>query len=802
MFILRLDQVGTEDLAAVGGKARNLGRLAKHGFPVPPGFVITTEAYRRRDDPEVAAAITAAYDRFGGRVAVRSSATVEDLDEASFAGQQESILGVTGREAVLQAVRHCWDSLHSERAVAYRRASAVDHDGLSMAVIVQRLVEADVAGVLFTRDPAGDSNRVVVEAAWGLGCGVVSGRVNPDRWTLDPESGDPVRSEIARKPVMFTAAGEAPVPTGRQSLPSLSMEQLGRLAELGREVEALFGEPQDVEWAFAGGDLFVLQSRPITVTGGEREQVRREEIAYLRERAAPGGTVWARYSLAEVLPEPLPMTWALWKRFMSGGGGYGKMYRELGYDPDPCLETDGVLDLIAGRPYFNLSRDARLYFRDFPFDYPFAKLKANPELAIYPRPEPNLTRAGKGFLWRLPCVAWRMRAAQKRLDRAAEELPDRLEREVFPRIAAFASDLRQFDLAAQPEQDLLIAFHDACRAVFEEYAPRGLQAGVLAGLAIRELESLLVTGDGSTECPELETLLAGAALPPEYDLAGALRRLGAGVLTPADFLEGFGHRGPGEMELASPRWRELGVSGLSGAAVPEAASRPPGVSSEDVARTQRAVTHPRAKRVLERARRFIGLREAAKHYLMLGYEGIRLVLVELDRRYGLHGGVFYLEPDELADLVGGHDFRPLIARRRRRRALALGLEAPRVLFSDDLEALGRSTVIPASREAIRGTGVSGGVAEASALVLRDPEAAPPDLHGFVLVCPSTDPGWVPLFLRARGVVMETGGILSHGAIVARELGLPAVVNIPDACARLQTGQRLRVDGTDGIVHVL
>jgi pyruvate,water dikinase len=252
------------------------------------------------------------------------------------------------------------------------------------------------------------------------------------------------------------------------------------------------------------------------------------------------------------------------------------------------------------------------------------------------------------------------------------------------------------------------------------------------------------------------------------------------------------------MELANPRWRETPPTSWeahNGAGSPE--------GHPDLgAAFGKGVDVRKAERLLHRARRFIALREASKHYLMLGYEGLRLLLLELDRRWDLQGGVFHLEPMELPYLSEGRDLRPWIAERRRRRALALGIEAPRVLFSDDLEALGRSVEPTGAAEVLGGTGVSSGVAEGEALVLRSPHAAPQDARDFILVCPSTDPGWTPLFLRARGVVLESGGVLSHGAIVAREFGLPAVANVPDACRRIAAGRRLKVNGSSGKVWLL
>ena len=215
---------------------------------------------------------------------------------------------------------------------------------------------------------------------------------------------------------------------------------------------------------------------------------------------------------------------------------------------------------------------------------------------------------------------------------------------------------------------------------------------------------------------------------------------------------------------------------------------------------QPAVTSGPNALQLQRLRTYMALRETGKHYLMLGYAVIRQTLVELGRRHKIGDGIFYLLPDELPQMIAGEDLSGRIAERRQQRSIALALEVPLVLFSDDLEAIGRPAEIDAAAD-LRGTPVSAGVVEAAALVLESPDDAPAG-EGFILVCPSTDPAWVPLFLRAGGLVMETGGILSHGAIVAREFGLPAVVGIDHATRRIRTGQRLRLDGNTGAVHLL
>jgi pyruvate,water dikinase len=331
----------------------------------------------------------------------------------------------------------------------------------------------------------------------------------------------------------------------------------------------------------------------------------------------------------------------------------------------------------------------------------------------------------------------------------------------------------------------------------------------------------------------------GACPDPEADLPGALRELAAGRLSRARFLKSFGHRGRQEMELAQPRWAEQQEDrGLriedrkseeSPPAVPALAGNDDRLKAElpttldprssildsrisaweriaaeaKLSHMQRSVLEPE----LQRLHTYLGLRETAKHYLMKGYALIRRILVELDRRYHLDGGIFFLTPEELPQLAAGEDLSASIEQRPHRRDVLLSLEVPQVLFSDDLEAIGRPTVI-ADADTLQGVPLSAGIAEGPALVLQTPNiplsdgAANDQGEGYILVCPSTDPAWVPLFVKARGLVMETGGVLSHGAIVAREFGLPAVAGLPDVHRRLKTGQKIRVDGALGTVSVL
>jgi rifampicin phosphotransferase len=806
--ILTFAQVQSTHGDLVGGKGLSLGLTAAAGLPVPAGFCVTSTAYRRhagaepRIDAGLFAAIQAAYRDLGnGVVAVRSSATAEDGAVTSFAGQQETILGVDGEEQLRTAIERCWRSLHTDRAKAYRERQGVDEAGLAMAVVVQRLVDADVAGVLFTRDPLDPTGSLMrIEAAWGLGEVVVSGRVTPDRFQMERDSGRVRDRQAGTKHVRVTRHGDEPVAADRQRELCLNDEQLAALAVLGRRVEAFYGDARDIEWAIADGKVWLLQARPITTAGADdRERVRRETVDRLAKLVEPGGTVWSRTNLIEVLAEPTPMTWAVVSsKLLSGGGGTGAMYRDFGFQPDPALAATSAYDLIGGRPFMNLSREPRLEASKPLAGYPLAQYKQSPHLALDPkRDAPRGLRKWLGLLGMIR-VAAKVAGASKRF---AEEFRT-------THIPAFAGQIDQWnadDLAKLDPAALVQRFDECVNRTLVDFARHSLKPTLLAQFSWQVLEQQIGKSVGNERARTILTELSGGAKPDaDADLPGAIRDLAQNRLTRDEFLRRFGHRGPNEMELSAPRWAENPalLSRLSGS-LPHQTPRPTAevlaaVASE--AKWNSMVAKSMAGHV-ERLQTYLGLRETGKHYLMRGYACIRKTLLELDRRFNLEGGIFYLKPPELPALVAGTRWEAEIGKRRKMRTVELALEVPAVLFGDDLEAIGRPLPPPAGVEELTGVALSAGVAEGPALVLTEPTTSPVE-GGYILVCPSTDPAWVPLFVNARGLVMESGGTLSHGAIVAREFGLPAVAGLPDIQRRLRTGQRVRVDGGRGTVSVI
>ena len=803
--IRTFDEITPDDLEAVGGKGLSLGLLHRAGLPVPPGFCITATAYRSRNadalTPSLQQNVIAAYRTLGaGLVAVRSSATAEDGAVTSFAGQQETFLGVHGEEPLCDAVARCWASLQSERAKAYR-----DRQGLgetAMAVVVQQLVPAEVAGVLFTRDPlAQDAERMIVEASWGLGESVVSGRVTPDRFVVDRATGQAMERHLGDKRFARTADGEAEVAAERQQQFCLTDTQLIALAELGRKVEAFYRQPRDIEWAWAEGRLWLLQARPITTGGGsELETLRWEEIAALKRKSDPLGTVWGRFNLYEVLPEPTPMTWSIVRRFLSGRGGYGRMFVDLGFAPDPALDNECIYDLICGRPYMNLSHEPRMQWGSLPFSHSFADLKKNP--ADVPYSVAKFRAERTSFFGKFRAV-WRIGRGAKGFHDQGRRFADPFRKKTIPAFVEEAKQAEQEDWSGLEPPALMQKLEHWIERTLVTFARDSLKPTAFAAGSLARLQQLLekkLPGDRAKQA--VGELSLGIHADPGTDLPEALRQLAAGQIDRAAFVADFGHRCAQEMELSQPRWSEdpAALDRVLAGAAPSIV----GNVDDPLERLAAEVKlHPTLKLILRselgRLRTFVALRETGKHHLLRGYALIRRALVELDRRFNLNGGIFFLTLDELPRLAQGDELSAVVAQRRKRRALALSLEAPAAIFSDDLEVIGMPLPPPTGADVLTGVPLSAGVAEGPALVLTDAAAEVSASDNYILVCPSTNPSWVPLFARARGLVMETGGVLSHGAIVAREFGLPAVAGLPDATRRFRTGQRLRIDGGSGTV---
>ncbi|MCF7730563.1 MAG: hypothetical protein K9N23_02705 [Akkermansiaceae bacterium] len=815
-----LPLAASQEVHLVGGKALNLARLITAGFPVPGGFVITTAAYQNArashagdaTPADLALAITDAYRAMGEPpVAVRSSATAEDMAGASMAGQYETILDVRGTAALLDAVRRCWSSLDSPRVRSYLQEHHIDPAHVSMAVVVQELIHADVAGVLFTDNPQpGCLHEMLIEASWGLGEAVVSGLVQPDTLTLDQRDGSVKRAIIADKTIQFVPGGHesVPVPDAKRCQPCLDSRQVHELWKLGWRVRRYFASPQDIEWAFAGGHLHLLQSRSITTLphADLLPVLLEEEKKDLLVATAAGRGPWARPNLSETLPLPTPLTWSVMRRFMSGAGGFGQMYRMAGFQPSAKVGEAGFLNLIAGRIYMDLSLAPEMFFAGFPFAYDPELLKAHPEAGQNP---PTLPTGG--LVAKIRCGR-RLAAAHRTLERLATEFVTRLETEIIPAFKHWVETEKARDLTAMNPCELMERWDARERRIMDEFAPLSLLPSLLCAHALDRLKDFVTVHFHDEDPGPLIYLLSGAAMPDLTLAATAgLHSIAQDIGSREDWLRSHGHRAPGEFDLATPRWHERPsalvalIAPLRGGPSPHELHHRRAVAAQQRIQELSATLSPgdsaAFRHALTLVHRHLPWRENGKHHLMLGYQLLRDLALEAGRRLALEetGDVFLLSLPELRMSMGtGYAPLQLIAGCRAQRAALASLNLPAVIDEASIHDLGET---PDSESDSHGNAfpISPGTASGPVRLVFKPEEFQATAPGYVLVCPSTDPSWTPLFVRAAAVVMGRGGTLSHGAVVAREIGIPAVV-VEGATRRYSEGELLTIDGTAGTVR--
>lgn len=806
------------DRSVAGGKGVNLGDLIRAGFPVPPGFVITTAAYglmleetglaqtlsgllREGAEGEriraafggalmpagIRGAITAAYRRLGsGRVAVRSSATAEDLPGAAFAGQQDTFLNVVGEQALLRAVESCWASLWTDRAISYRARQGVTADGLAIAVVVQRMVDANVAGVMFSADPiTGRRDRILLDAGLGVGEAVVSGTVTPEHFVMDRRgrllSWQPGGADA------LTGAGPVPGASASAAMdgtskPALARDQLARLAELcGRAVD-LFGVPQDIEWAVSGGRVFVLQARPMTALPPEPA-----DLNFLQKRIGP--------TYVEMFNErPYPLDVSGWLR-LGLFDMLGQMAGSIGVGFPAVAqilpEADGVVVRlvppvprptfkILGAPVLILARSRR---------FKLSHWTSDARLTAYLAEVDRLNTQDPGQLdW--PQTLQHVR----RIFAGLSPVTD-LRVSYFPGLLISQARLRSL---------LLLLGQSRLAPALDAGAPTQTSA------ANQELETLagLVRDDPGLralfEKPGAPDLAAILANPRYTDFAGRFD----------DFLRTYGHRETASVVLSSsPTWSEVPevVLGL----VKVLIDAPPAKTDQTGNALRILLAHPAMKNprfrslvlnAVEQAKAGMAFREDTHFYATALLPPLRRSLLSLGQRLQAAGiidrpdEVFHLRFEELcamadpARLTGAERARwrsLVIARTAKRRDLAA---VPLLELSDLFGEAAQDT-----DALVKGSGASRGTATGAVRVILQPAEFGNLRSGEVLVCPYTNPSWTPLFQRAAAVVVDTGGIGSHAAIVAREYGIPAVMGTRNGTGILTTGQRVTVDGGTGLV---
>jgi phosphohistidine swiveling domain-containing protein len=874
-----------------GGKGLNLSRLRRAGFPVPPGFIVSTAAYEAfvydqqtsaispaetisdalhaaaTDVPssleaasrairarfaaaqmpvEISVAIQSAYADLGRPpVAVRSSATAEDLPEVSFAGQQDTTLNVVNGDALQRAVIDCWSSLWTARAISYRARNGIDHQTVLLAVVVQEMVYSESSGVLFTANPlTGKRAETVIDATFGLGEALVSGQVEPDHYVVHAD-GHIVSKSMGRKATAIRSAaggGTVTVEQDAASRQALDDETIRELTHLGCRAADLFGTPQDIEWARAGGRLFLLQARPITtlypVPDGMPPQPLRAGLSF-------GGVQGMLDPMTPLGRDAISLV------LVGAGRMFG--YRHTIEAQSALWEAGERLWIdVTGLVRNRLGRKVALAALEYIEPAARQALETLIAEGRFGAPGPLRARTALRLLKVLLPAAGRMIRTLFRPDDEREKVIRLLE----GLLAEFEASLAQ---TSSPFERLALIRRTADRAfgvVLPQFVPRfglsmaayRLLAHLCAALPDEAIDArAMMRGVPYNVTTEMDLTLWQTALAIRADAASLDRfrqtipaaladAFKSGSLPPvaqesvARFMRRYGMRGLAEIDLGRPRWRSDPtpvMQTLRSYIEIDDPDRAPDVVFErsrqaaqrEVERLLAALRRPQggpggwvkaglARAAARRMRALVGLRETPKFVIMrlfglmqdaLLADGTRLVD---DGVLARSDDVFYLRMRELDALANGErrEWSTLVqARRQAAERQKRRRQIPRLLLSTGEAFYGGMAAVDVQEgDTLAGSPVSPGVVEGIVRVVLDPRRTQL-VPGEILVCPGTDPSWTPLFLAAGGLVMEVGGMMTHGAVVAREYGIPAVVGVQEATQRLRTGQRVRVDGSNGQV---
>lgn len=859
--IVPLDTTANIAGTALGAKAANLIRMRQAGLPVPHGFCIPAAACREHLTARLQSQITAALTRLknatldekrniladlrrtitdapldgalrdlvenhyrmlaADMVAVRSSATAEDLPHQSFAGQYDTFLNVGSADECFRCVKKCWASLWTERAYHYRRRNGIEHLHVEMAVIVQQMVNADVSGVIFTADPiTGDINNIVIEAARGLGENVVQGKTTPDRFVL-------------KKPTLKMANRSPAQPDG---IPCIDDSTAESLAQLALKVERLFDCPQDIEWAASNRRIWLLQARPITTLQQPTERTPKDRL------------IWSSFPAQEVLPDVVtPATKSVLDATIDSL--VQPVFNTL------CIDRcdHPIYDCIAGRAYFNASIWITV-IRSIPFAGRYDFMKAagsdsglqkiiNIAEEMSPEDFPPIKFNKFRFLLKLPFLAVRIFLAGSakgeafiadgiaRNERNRQlDLASLTTEQITACCSDLVEDVREFFAGIFYLLNVFAAFpalEFLCRRWFNEPACAGRLVAGLGNMTDAEAAlDLWRLAQKTNAIPELRKRLLdketwadiATALADNPDAAPFLEAWD-------DFMRNHGHHCRGEIELANPRWSERPdyILGLVRSHLSSIEQTNPIDSHVKAANHRRRLERDCRNRLKNPIKRFIFnrlliraqkgsvWRENIKSELIKPLFVMRKMLLELGKRLCSNStldnadDIFFLRIEELESVAKGvanFNVKQRIAARREEHDKWTAMTPPNTIVGRFVPEDCAPDLIQADAPLLNGLAVSPGTATGKARVILRTDTEQQLLPGEILVAPFTDPGWTPYFVPAAAVVTERGGILSHGAIVARELGIPGVTNVGPATKIIKTGQLLQVDGNAGTVRII
>lgn len=786
MGFIRFENVSAHQ-GRLGGKGAVLGLLASQGFPVPAGGILTSPPANDAEWHEVLGWWTA-----HGRppIAVRSSALGEDSHELSYAGQNQSFLNIRDEDGLRESVRRCFESIHGESSQTYRHffAQSRANDG-EMNVVIQAMVNPRFSGVYFSKDPRGKVNSWIIELIEGLGEDLVSGR---------------------KTPVFITAENRAGI-----TVPGLDTFNFEKVLALGARVRQILGYEVDMEWALDQNlDVQLLQARPVTALRSLSTQARtvEEEIQRLR-RMYPDNPVWDGQTFAEWTGFPSYLTFSLWRNAFSPRNAFGNALRTLGYRSfaaqtltDKDARKDSLLERVFGRAYVNLEKLSTLYFGPIPFTM---VAKPRPHLRFSLRKLSLATILNAPFaIWMMLKVGWSLSTRRTAwLTRCGLELNE------F-RSASVASSGTVSPETYKDWQTELLAkrFFDESEKFYRSTLHWPLVLIVLTESSMQTMTSILSSIMGRADAEKTLRRWMGRGLQTvTSEMTRAYQQACADSLKRPFFLAQYGHRGPGELDLANPRWMEMGETAFIVSDRSTHSQGKPGLSLEQQTDVEQEIASLQTfkRDVLlhewKLLKQMLELRERWKMELLKPYAQIRFMVEELGQRLQVGHDVHWMRLSEIEGVCFGtpaaekiQQLRNKVEERKVRFEAFKQFSFPEFVTISEIEAIiqGGNEL---SLQKLDGQALSPGVVFGEVVIVENPREADPSRwpENAILVAEATDPGWTPLFAHARGVVVDKGGVLSHCAIVAREMNIPAVSGIRQCHRVLKAGTKIWLDGNNG-----
>ncbi|MGN4943912.1 phosphoenolpyruvate synthase [Bacillus cereus group sp. MYBK104-1] len=866
-FVLDFQEIEKGQLSLVGGKGLNLGELSNiQGIEVPEGFCVTTVGYEKAIEQnenlqtllqqltklkledraqigemskeirevimavqipsDVVEAVAHYLSRFGNEhaYAVRSSATAEDLPYASFAGQQDTYLNIIGKEAILQHVRKCWASLFTERAVMYRMQNGFEHNQVSICVVVQKMVFPEASGILFTADPITSSRKILsIDASFGLGEALVSGLVSADNYKV--KEGKIVDKVISTKKVAIYALKEGGTETkqinsAQQKIQTLSEQQILQLAQIGRQIEAYFGCPQDIEWCLVDNAFYIVQSRPITT------------LYPIPEENDEGNHVYISVGHQQMMTDamkPLGLSFFLLTTNAPMRKAGGRLFVDATQrlaspaSRDYLINTLGKSDpLIRDALTTIIERDD--FITLLPDEEKKEKSASKSKLPVSSQPEIENDPA---------IVTELIRNSEASLEELKQNMQLKSGVDVFDFIL---EDIQQLKKVLFNPQSIAVIMAGMNASTWinekmeqwlgEKNAADTLSQSVQNNITSEMGLALMDVADAIRPYPEVITYLQHVENDSFLDEFVQFKG-GEKAREAIDaFLNKYGMRCSGEIDITKTRWSEKPTTiipmilnnirdfeyGASKRKFEEGLQEALKKEEELVDRLQQLPDGKQkveeTKRMIRNIRNFIGYREYPKYGMINRYFIYKQALLKEAEQLVQSGvihevdDIYYLTFEELHEVVRTKKLNyELIHKQKNDYKLYEKLTPPRIMTSDGEIITGKYKRENLPVDAIAGLPVSSGLVEGRARVILNMEDANLE-EGDILVTAFTDPGWTPLFVSIKGLVTEVGGLMTHGAVIAREYGLPAVVGVENATKLIKDGQRIRVHGTEGYIEVL